>query len=73
MADFTHACELDKDYPGAFESLAESHLLQDNWAEAERVLVERFRLAPSPRYRVANQHLPEVIASIFRASGNRDT
>jgi tetratricopeptide (TPR) repeat protein len=71
MDDFRHAIELNRDYAGAFESLAEAHVLQGHWAEAERVLSERFR-RPSLRSDSAKSlHLPDLIATIFRSSTDR--
>jgi hypothetical protein len=70
VADFRHAIELNANHPEAFEGLAEAHVLQGDWAEAERVVSERFRLPPSwsnPMF----QHLPDLIAAIFRAQTDR--
>src|SRR5262249_45824709 len=69
--DFRHAITLKGDYYAAFESLAEAHILQGNWAEAERVLLERFRLPPSSSSPAKSRHLPDLIAAIFRASTDR--
>jgi Tfp pilus assembly protein PilF len=69
--DFRHAIKLNGNCSRAFESLAEVHVLQGNWAEGERVLSERFRLPSSPDNPAKSQHLPDFIATLFRASRNR--
>jgi tetratricopeptide (TPR) repeat protein len=69
--DFRHAIELDGNLSGAFEGLAEAQVLQGNWAEAERVLPERFRLPSSTSNPAKSSHLPDLIATIFRASTDR--
>jgi tetratricopeptide (TPR) repeat protein len=68
MVDLRQAAELDTSYTGALESLAEAHVLQGNWNEAERVLSDRFRLPTSPNSSSKFSHLADFIVSIFRAS-----
>ncbi|MGA2497207.1 MAG: tetratricopeptide repeat protein [Tepidisphaeraceae bacterium] len=70
--DISHAIELKGNYAGAMESLAEVYVLQGNWPKAERVLTERFRLLSSPEYHARSRHLPKFIASLFRASTDRN-
>src|SRR5262249_9640071 len=67
MDNFRHAIKLNGNLSGAFESLAEAHTLRDDWAAAEQVLSERFRLPPSPFNPAKSWHLPDLIATIFRA------
>jgi tetratricopeptide (TPR) repeat protein len=68
--DFRHAIELKANHSEAYEGLAEAYALQGNWAEAERVMSERFRPPPlcsNPMF----QHLPDFITTVFRASNDR--
>ena len=70
--DIRHAMAIKGNYAGAMESLAEVCVRQGNWPEAERVLSKRFRLPPSPDNPAKSRHLPEVIASLFRVSADRN-
>jgi tetratricopeptide (TPR) repeat protein len=71
LNDFCHAIKLNGTRAGAFEGLAKANVLQGNWAEAERVLRERFRL-PLWRFDPArSQHLPDLLATILRTSADR--
>jgi tetratricopeptide (TPR) repeat protein len=69
--DFSRAIQLNRSHAGAFEGLAKAHVLQGNWAEAERVLGERFRLPPSRFQLTGSMFLPDLIATIFRTSMDR--
>jgi tetratricopeptide (TPR) repeat protein len=71
VGDFRRAIELNGQYFGAFASLAEAYVLQGNWDEAEQVLSERFRLTLSHSNPGKYHHLPDLIATIFRASTDR--
>ena len=66
--DFFQAIKLNGTRAGALEGLAKASVLQGNWAEAERVLRERFRLPPWRFDPARSQHLPDLIATIFRTS-----
>ncbi len=71
LNDFCHAIKLNGTRAGAFEGLAKANVLQGNWAEAERVLRERFRLPPWRFDPARSQHLPDLLATILRTSADR--
>jgi tetratricopeptide (TPR) repeat protein len=56
---------------GAFEGLAEGHILLGNWSAAETALSQRLRLPPSHYNPPRSWHLPEVLTAVFRSSADR--
>ena len=68
--DFRRAIKLNGNYAQAFEGLAAAQILQGNWDEAETVLSERFRLPLSPTNHAKSGRLPDLLATIFRASSD---
>lgn len=72
MADFNLAIAIVKSCSsGAFEGLAEGHILLGNWTAAETALRQRFHLAAGVNNPPRSWHLPEVLTAVFRSSADR--
>ncbi len=72
MADFNLAIAIvESCSSGAFEGLAEGHILLGNWTAAETALRQRFHLAPGRNNPPRSWHLPEVLTAVFRSSADR--
>jgi tetratricopeptide (TPR) repeat protein len=64
--DLKHAIGMDSKNIFALEYLTEAYILQGNWPEAERVLLERFQLPFSPRNNITG-----IITAIFQVTPDR--
>jgi tetratricopeptide (TPR) repeat protein len=72
LDDINHAIELGETAQSLFETLATVHVLQGNWGEAERALSNLFQQPRSSELATKFRYLPDLIATLFRTSTDRN-